>query len=956
MDAAHLIEALHTQSDIEALYALLCSGVEELDSTGRDALWSAMKTRADEWTRSDIQRGERLANWMVELADRIGSPRHRALGLLALGNAQSIGLGAYRQAVDCYNAAAATYAGLGLAVDEAQSQIGKIYALSNLGQYQQALADGERAMNTLEAYGAWLPLARLLVNLAILRGRLGQDGEALALLDRASQIYQKMGSEAEIHRLRVELNRALLLRNLGRFEEANHASQEVLEAHLAAGRAVDAARARQSLGMTYFVQGRYNEALAMLEEARETFLGDHRQRHAVLVELFLSDCLLQLRRFEDVLEKCRQVRELFTELGTRYEVGQAILNEASSFSSLGRYAEADASLQEARRLFEQEGNRAAVADADLQRASILLAQGRAQESMEAALACREVYASLDLPVKVARAGLTAARAALSAGQVQEAEEQARRALAAGESLFLPDLTFPSQHLLGQAAIQRGELQAGLAAFEQAMDALELLRGRLMVEFRADFVQDKSRLYEDAVALSLEMGAAQRGLEFCERAKSRVLLDLLSHRVDLTIRASSQADQSLVDDLVRLRTERDILYRRREGGEGYGLRGIEASASQETSEDARVLELEKQITGLWHRLLVRSADYARQASLWQVRTEPVQPYLREGSLLVEYFSVQGRLVVFLVGQERIESMYLPGSLADVQRLMQLFWLNLRSVARAGLEQRAALTSNLQGILGKLYGLLVEPFRAALQGIQRLVIVPHGPLHYLPFHALHDGSRYLIERCAVSYLPGASVLRYCREAKPAGQSALAVGHSFGSRLPFTLQEAREIAGMIGAETLLEEKATLAALRAAAPGCRVLHLAAHGEFRADNPLFSGLALADGWLTTLDVFNLRLSASLVTLSACHTGRSVVGGGDELLGLMRSFLAAGSASLVTTLWTVEDQSTAHLMGSFYRALWSGSEKGAALNQAQRDLLLSEEYNHPYFWAPFCLVGDEGKL
>ena len=78
------------------------------------------------------------------------------------------------------------------------------------------------------------------------------------------------------------------------------------------------------------------------------------------------------------------------------------------------------------------------------------------------------------------------------------------------------------------------------------------------------------------------------------------------------------------------------------------------------------------------------------------------------------------------------------------------------------------------------------------------------------------------------------------------------------------------------------------------RVLHLATHADFRPDNPLFSGLALADGWLTTLDIFNLRLDASLVTLSACQTGRSVIGGGDELLGLMRSFLAAGAASLVT--------------------------------------------------------------
>jgi CHAT domain-containing protein len=120
-------------------------------------------------------------------------------------------------------------------------------------------------------------------------------------------------------------------------------------------------------------------------------------------------------------------------------------------------------------------------------------------------------------------------------------------------------------------------------------------------------------------------------------------------------------------------------------------------------------------------------------------------------------------------------------------------------------------------------------------------------------------------------------------------------------------------------------------------------------------GLALADGWLTTLDIFNWRLQASLVTLSACQTGRSVVAGGDELLGLMRAFLAAGAASLVASLWAVEDRSTALLMENFYRQLAAGAGKGAALRAAQLSLL-DGAYVHPYYWAPFFLVGDAGPL
>jgi hypothetical protein len=144
-----------------------------------------------------------------------------------------------------------------------------------------------------------------------------------------------------------------------------------------------------------------------------------------------------------------------------------------------------------------------------------------------------------------------------------------------------------------------------------------------------------------------------------------------------------------------------------------------------------------------------------------------------------------------------------------------------------------------------------------------------------------------------------------------------------------------------------------------------ATHGEFRPDNPLFSGLALADGWLTTLDIFNLRLQASLVTLSACQSGQSQVGGGDELLGLMRAFLYAGAASLVLSLWAVEDRSTALLMEAFYAKLAEGWSKGAALRHAQRQFIqdgvsqgdaAQRLYKHPFFWAPFFLVGDTGLL
>ena len=158
-----------------------------------------------------------------------------------------------------------------------------------------------------------------------------------------------------------------------------------------------------------------------------------------------------------------------------------------------------------------------------------------------------------------------------------------------------------------------------------------------------------------------------------------------------------------------------------------------------------------------------------------------------------------------------------------------------------------------------------------------------------------------------------------------------------LPYTVHEAQSIAVLLKGETVLEDKVALEELGPMMGQFRTIHLAAHGDFRPDNPLFSGLRLSGGWLTTLDIFGLQLKASLVTLSACQTGRSVVGGGDELLGLMRAFLCAGAASLVLSLWAVEDRSTEQLMLGFYQKLAEGWTKKAALRWSQLEFLQNGE-------------------
>jgi CHAT domain-containing protein len=282
----------------------------------------------------------------------------------------------------------------------------------------------------------------------------------------------------------------------------------------------------------------------------------------------------------------------------------------------------------------------------------------------------------------------------------------------------------------------------------------------------------------------------------------------------------------------------------------------------------------------------------------------------------------------------------------------------------------LQENSLGLLQRLYDLLLGPVSRALQNCEHLTIVPYGMLHYLPFHCLFNGVEFLIERLEVSYLPAAALMEICHQRGQRAEQnriplkkSLVMGLSEAGRLAFAMQEAEAVAKQLGAPCVLNQDATTTLLREAGANSPIVHIAAHGLFRLDAPNFSHIKLADRQLSAIEVFNLDLSScTLVTLSACETGRAIVGGVDEVIGLGRGFLYAGAASLLPTLWKVDDASSAELMEMFYQALLGEYGKAAALAGAQRAFLARARTSilpyraHPYFWAAFHLIGDPGPL
>jgi CHAT domain-containing protein len=330
----------------------------------------------------------------------------------------------------------------------------------------------------------------------------------------------------------------------------------------------------------------------------------------------------------------------------------------------------------------------------------------------------------------------------------------------------------------------------------------------------------------------------------------------------------------------------------------------------------------------------------------VAVAQIQSLIQPDEALVEYYYEGDDLYAFVVTREAVKGFKLNGGqmLADIRQL------------RAALEQPQSQSYVTPA--QKLYTRLITPLEEALAR-KKLLIVAHGALHYLPFNALKTGNDYLIDRFSLRQLPSASVLQFLK-ARPTSPASgvLALGNPDLGNPKYDLKCAQDEAEAIAkdfprAKVLVRKDATKTAFTTLGPQFSHIHFATHGRFDPDQPLHSGLLLAkdaksNGFLSLGELYSLRLQADLVTLSACDTGLGKIRNGDDVVGLTRGFLYAGSNTIVASLWEVDDQATSYLMEQFYAGLKT-SNKGEALRQAQ--LATRKKYHHPYYWAAFELTG-----
>jgi CHAT domain-containing protein len=333
-------------------------------------------------------------------------------------------------------------------------------------------------------------------------------------------------------------------------------------------------------------------------------------------------------------------------------------------------------------------------------------------------------------------------------------------------------------------------------------------------------------------------------------------------------------------------------------------------------------------------------------------EKLQAAIPADAALVEYYSTGDRLVATVVTRTSIEITPItvfPRVLHFLHLLrFQLSKFRMGATYTQRFEQ--PLLQATQSHLESLYAELIAPLGKHLQA-KHLVFVPHGPLHFLPFHALKDGDAYLCDTHTISYAPSATVFALCQEKPPSDMSPSLVMGIPDERAPQILDEVQSVAAILpNSDLRLGDQATTAILKTKGAQSALLHIATHGTYRQDNPMFSGIRLGDGYLNLYDLYQMRLSARHVTLSGCATGMNFVAAGDELLGLQRGLFCAGAASLLLSLWDVHDRSTSELMQSFYKGYMQTGDMALSLQSAMKHL--RQQNPHPYFWAPFVLVGQ----
>ncbi len=500
----------------------------------------------------------------------------------------------------------------------------------------------------------------------------------------------------------------------------------------------------------------------------------------------------------------------------------------------------------------------------LQQAELYFADGRLADSSREAAHVADAFAEQEALPYLARTTLLQAQIATATNDTTTAMYLCQQALDIAKGQELLDLKYRCYFLLGLIAEQQGDLAEASQCYDRAVQGIDEVQSRLVMDERTSFLEDKGIIYQRAITLALHLDKTEQAFLYVEKAKSRVLGDYLRNNIDIRLRTGDKSGEAFLTELAGLREEQawysSIVYEAENEANLSDTAIMRRRAIDPVQARKEMQAREHRIEHLLEQLqLEQIGDLpGPQQSRWTTGImTALRPQLERGTLLLEYYIADADLYIFQLSRNGITVQTVKNALPQLERLYSLWHINLDLAAQAAGSEDipAAFTGLLEnglGLLQKLYDLLLGPVSAALTSCDHVIIVPYGMLHYLPFHCLFNGTSFLIEQVNVSYLPSAALLDICRQrgqhiaaSRIPLSNALVLGLSDHGRLPFALREAEIVARQLGARAILDNAATSTLLWKFGEQSPLLHIAAHGMFRLDAPNFSHIKLADGQLS---------------------------------------------------------------------------------------------------------------
>ena len=834
-------------------------------------------------------------------------------------------------------------------------------ALFGAGRIDEAFARLAESLTVFEEVGDKVQICDTLA-------RTGQLHEARGTLDRARAMYEQAVDVATAAGLDGSVADALrslawVLHVEGRNDEAEAKARRAMEIYDRLNNEWMSSGVLNTLASVAHLRGYFDEALELYGRSLAIDVDYQDNFGIAAAENNMGDVYRDMGDFETAISHYRRALELGERYGFVDVLTATSANMAHCSYELGDPDAALAYLDRGLAVARRVNVPPRIVDLMMIRGRVLRKMGRRESAAATLTEALTMARAMDKTVALIAIQHELGALAWEGGDHQLAIGRLEAAVATARALRVPTLVW--EPLLYQARARRDsdDLVGAEADYRESMAALEAIRGSIGDQDTADaFRSNHDEVYRELVDLLTSQGRQEDAWQVLGLMKSQELRDLVGAPTTVNL---GEADRRLVDEAEAI-TSREVritrlLRQELERPEGERRAGLVANWQ------AEIDSLRLRFHDFVGELRRDRPDLYRRLEVEPVTFRQLQRGLQENEAFVEPVVLPDRLVIFVVRGGDVPLAYreVPveeGRVYDLVRSMRDALENPDGAwERRGLHAAGgSMVHKDPAVPAKeLHALLIEPILGDLDGVETVILSPSGRLRYIPFAALYDGERYLIDRFDLAVLTQAGTLSP-REPIAADAALLAIGDPDGT-LPGAVQEVHrleELWSPARVTTILGADATKESLRREVESHGILHLATHGRLLNDRPEASYLLLAGGGeqsnLSMRDIVLLPLfDVSLAVLSACQTAVGENGEGSEIAGLAYNFEQTGASSVIASLWEVSDISTSQLMSNLYSNLrLDGISKSKALCDAQRALRNDETFAHPFHWAPFILIGN----